>query len=271
MDNRVKDCRHGKMLYNTNDIYMGKALDNYGEYSEAELNILGQLIAPGQLVLDIGANIGCHTVFFAEKVGQQGWVFAFEPQRVIFQNLCANVALNNLANVFCEHTALGKESGRCFIPSFNYDEESNFGAISLEQYTTEQGEPVEIKTLDSYNLPQCHLMKIDVEGMESLVLEGAKNTINKFRPVIFLENDRAEKSKELIAQLRSYDYTLYWVVTGLYNANNYFNNPNDIYKNVVTVNMLCLPKEREQHIDLPLVKPEHETWNDAKKDGSLAS
>ena len=57
----------------------------------------------GYISLDVGANIGCHTVPFAKLVGESGRVVAFEPQRLVFQNLCANLALNALTNVYVYH------------------------------------------------------------------------------------------------------------------------------------------------------------------------
>ena len=88
------------MLYNEHDIYIGRSLDLYGEFSEGECDVFRQLIQPGWTVLELGANIGSHTVFLAKRVGPSGRVIAFEPQRIVFQTLCANIALNNLLNVF---------------------------------------------------------------------------------------------------------------------------------------------------------------------------
>ena len=96
--NRLKACRHGWMLYNVNDIYIGRSLDLYGEYSEGEIALFRQFLRPGDVVVEIGAHIGTHTVFFAKTVGPTGVVFAFEPQRVVHQTLCANIALNSLSN-----------------------------------------------------------------------------------------------------------------------------------------------------------------------------
>ena len=59
--NQLKDCRHGKMLFNVNDVYVGRSLQSYGEYSEGECEVFRQLIRPGMTVLELGANIGSHT------------------------------------------------------------------------------------------------------------------------------------------------------------------------------------------------------------------
>ena len=83
-------------------------------------------------------------------------------------------------------------------------------------------------------------MKIDVEGFELDVLKGAAQTIARFNPRIYLENDRKEKSAALIAHLLGLGYRLYWHLPPLFRPDNFFKNPKDIWGNIVSVNMLCL-------------------------------
>ena len=68
----LKECRHGFFLYNRNDTFIGRSLDLYGEWCEGELVALFQIVQPGQVVIDVGANIGTHTVPLAKKVTQSG-------------------------------------------------------------------------------------------------------------------------------------------------------------------------------------------------------
>src|SRR5579872_1904700 len=82
---RIKATRHGLMLYQPHDIYIGRCLDLYGEYSELEVALLNQIVTPGMVVIDVGANIGAHTIFFAAATGPKGLVIAYEPQRIIHQ------------------------------------------------------------------------------------------------------------------------------------------------------------------------------------------
>src|SRR5882724_6319724 len=130
----MKACRHGDMLYNVNDRYIGRSLDLYGEWAEAELELLGLFIKPGDSVVDVGANLGTHTVFFAHKAGARGAVFAFEPQRVVFQLLCANLALNGLTNVHAYHAAVSRQKGTTSVPDVAYDDAGNFGGVALRHY-----------------------------------------------------------------------------------------------------------------------------------------
>jgi dTDP-4-amino-4,6-dideoxygalactose transaminase len=84
-------------------------------------------------------------------------------------------------------------------------------------------------------------MKIDVEGMELEVLKGADATIRQHMPVVFVENDRKEKSADLIQHIHKLGYQLYWFTPPLYNPDNFYHNEENIYGNTITRNMLCLP------------------------------
>ena len=240
---RLKACRHGPMTFMTGDRYVGRSFDLYGEYAEDEWRMLDQILKPGMVALDIGANIGAHTVPMAQKVGPQGRVLAFEPQRQVFQLLAANVALNALANVIARHAAVGAAAGEITVPLIDYGKGGNFGGVALGGY--DSGEPVPVLTVDGLALAHCHLMKIDVEGMENAVLEGAAETISHLRPVLYIENDRRERSEELLSRLLGMDYRLYWHLPRLYSAENFFANPENVFDNLVSRNVLCLPKERE--------------------------
>ena len=243
---RMKACRHGTMLYNMKDVYIGRSFDVYGEYAESELSFLAQFIKPGAIVFDIGANIGAHTIFFAQRVGPEGRVISFEPQRPVFQTLCANVALNALGNVITFHAGAGEQPGTAVVPLPNYNDEGNFGGVSLAGQSG--GEPVQIMTLDQIGIPALSLIKIDVEGMELEVLKGATQTIAKHKPVLYVENDRKEQSPELLTHIFAMGYRAYWHLPTLYSADNFAGNPDNSFPGIVSVNLLCVPATVNQNI-----------------------
>jgi hypothetical protein len=70
--NQLKECRHGRMLYNINDKYVGRSLDVYGEFCEAELTLLKSFVRPSDIIIEVGANIGTHTVPFAQWTCEGG-------------------------------------------------------------------------------------------------------------------------------------------------------------------------------------------------------
>lgn len=242
--NTLTQTRYGKFLYNRNDSYIGRSLQIYGEVNELELQLLRVLCAPASTVLDIGANIGSHTVPLAQHVGPNGRVYAFEPQRVVFQLLCANVALNSLTNVECHWAALAESPGTVLIPEIDYTREANYGAIEISKFAV--GRPVPKITLDDLvSLPRVDLIKIDVEGMEERVIRGGSEFFKKFRPLLYVENDRVEKSRSLITCLWQLNYRLFWHTPSFYNPNNFRGVEHNAFDHIVASNMLCIPREVE--------------------------
>jgi FkbM family methyltransferase len=227
------------MLINDKDRYVGRSLEAYGEFSRGEVNFFAHVIKPGMVVCDVGANIGAHTIHFGRLVGPTGRVAAFEPQRLLFQMLCANVALANLNNVFCYQLAVGKQQENIKIGEADPEAEMNFGGIDLRSLQSVGGEePLEIVPLQF----PCHVMKVDVEGMECEVLEGAADMIRLYRPLLFVENDRVDRSEELIRLVRRLGYTPRWFLTPLYFEDSWSGKKENIWgQQAVSANMVCCP------------------------------
>ncbi|MDR2697204.1 MAG: FkbM family methyltransferase [Holophagales bacterium] len=235
-------CRYGQMVYPARDEYVGRSLSLYGEFSEGEAEIFKAIVNPGDIVIEVGANIGAHTVLLARLAGQAGAVLAFEPQPVLFQTLCANLTLNNIVNVRAERFGLGSRTQVLHIPILDYGAKFNFGGLSLDLF--DEGIAIPIKRLDAFGIQQCAFIKIDVEGMEHQVIEGGANTIYNLRPLMYVENDRKEKSPALIQLLLAMDYSLWWHLTPFYREDNFAGNHNNVFGNMVSANMLCVPKEK---------------------------
>ena len=237
---RIRRCRHGVMLYSINDVYMGQMLDQYGEFSEGEVELFRQVLRPGATALDVGANIGAHTLAMSAIVGTQGRVIAFEPQRPIFQILSANLALNDIRNVEARHAACGAATGRIAVPRIDIAQRGNFGGVSIGDGVDE----VPLDTVDGLALPRCDLIKVDVEGMEAQVVEGARATIARHLPVLYLENDRREKSAQLLNLLEGLGYRCYAHVPRYVAAGNFRGVPVDRFADLVSRNLLAVPRAR---------------------------
>lgn len=256
----MADCRHGRLLYNRHDSHVGRSLELYGEYSEREIDLFRTLVRSGDAVVEAGANIGAHTVWFARAVGETGRVYAFEPQRLAFQLLCANLALNSIVNVFAMHKALGDVSGIAAVPALDPRREANFGGVSLLGGAG-PAEPVETGTVDDLNLTRLGLLKADVEGMELAVLRGAEGTLARLRPVVHVENLHREQSRGMIEWLTRRDYRLWWHLAPLYNADNFRGNPVNVFGGTVSVSMLGVPGERAVAVQgLPPVAGPDDWW-----------
>jgi FkbM family methyltransferase len=243
---RLVMARHGVMLVNLNDEYMGYGLSVYGEYSQLECDFLLQWMPPGRDAVEVGANIGCLSLPMAKALAEQGRrLMAIEPQPVIFQQLCANLSLNHMRNVVTVHKACAPQRTTLHFARQDYDQAGNFGAVRLREQALSGDESMEAWPLDDMLDASWDIgfIKIDVEGMESAVLQGAGGTIARCRPVIYLENDQPEKSRALIEQLWALDYRLWFHLPTLFNPDNFAQHEENLYPTLVSVNMLCLPKE----------------------------
>ncbi len=252
---RLVRGRDGCFLYNRYDTFIGRALERYGEYSQIEANLLAQLLRPGDVAIEAGANIGSLTVGLARAVGASGRIIALEPQRVVFQTLCANVALNSLTWVDTVHAAAGLQSGSVMIAEPDYAKPGNFGGVEVIAPGTNgvslsgKAEPVTLLTLDDlFTGGHLRLIKVDVEGMEQQVLEGASRLLTDLRPLLYVENDRFDQSAALIRTIQSFDYVCYWHLPFLYNPDNWFGESENLFPQTVSVNMLCLPSETPSNV-----------------------
>ncbi len=244
--NALTETRHGPFLYNRHDQIVGRSLELYGEYCQGEIELLLQLCGPGSVVADIGANIGAVAIPLALHVGPRGTVLAFEPQRVVFQTLCANAALHSLTNIDCIPFAVGASAGTIDVPEIRYDVDANFGGVALGN----GGMRITMTTLDAYaDRGPFALVKIDVEGMELDVVRGAQRVLAQQRPLLYVENDRPDRSAALIDALRASGYDLYWHRPLLFNPQNYRGNANNIFGDGFCINMLGIPRERAARIE----------------------
>jgi FkbM family methyltransferase len=220
--NTLTDTRYGQMLVNRHDRYVGKSLLEYGEFSKGEADLFAELVKPGQIVVEVGANIGAHTIHLAQLVGPQGVVIAYEPQRIPFQTLCANVQLNSLANVDAHRAAAGAESGEIIVPELDPFEENNFGGLNILGHR--DGSSVPLVSLDA-TIAHCDFLKLDCEGMEDHGLDGARKLIRRSKPILYVENDRPRKREALIALIESLGYRWEWHLPYLYSSDNWKSNP----------------------------------------------
>lgn len=239
--NAVSETRHGPMIHNRLDRYIGQSLARYGEYGEHEGRFLRGLVHQGATVIDAGANVGVFTVQLARHVGAGGHVVAFEPQRLTHQALCGNVALNSLANVTTVHAAVGARAGRLMVPMLDPYRANNIGGLSLGDW--DRGEPVPVVPLDALGLDSCALIKIDVEGMELDALTGAEGLIAATRPALYLENDRREKSPAVLSWLFEHGYRAWWHLPPLFNPDNHRGVTENVFGAIRSINVLALPRE----------------------------
>src|SRR5471030_2820668 len=174
------------LLFATDDA-ISSTIYRTGTWAEALLTIsrFFYLDEPAPFILDIGANLGAYTVPIAKEIAAAGgYVYAYEPQRIVYYQLCGNVVLNPLDNVYAHCMALGESDGVVQLPSIDYQNTVNIGGFSVDAAIRDHQncistnaaklEPdVPLARLDSLALPKSPcLIKIDVEGLELQVLRG---------------------------------------------------------------------------------------------------
>jgi len=242
---QLTQSRHGLMLVNPNDIYMGQSFLRYGECCEREIQVLLQLLSHPQslpgMVIEVGSNMGVHTIPLARELARQNRkMLALEPQPVIFQQLCANLALNGLMNVTALPYACGAEPGQPAFQTPDYRAPGNFGGTAMSSPPgAALSKSVPCHTLDSL-VPSAPvaLLKIDVEGHELRVLKGAQLLLSRSQPILYVENDRIVESQPLIEWLLAQGYRLWWHITQAYNPDNFLHAERNIYSDVCFINML---------------------------------
>ncbi len=168
--------------------YIGERIRRHGLYEYTTLRFLVSLLARMNrpVVLDIGANIGNHTLAFSRHAGA---VYAFEPIDEIFQLLHANIAQNGLDHVHAVHTALSDQGGEALI---HINRAGNIGSSSLHQrYDRSETQLVQRmrgdEALERLGVKSVDFIKLDVEGHELDVIRGLSRTLSGCRPLILME------------------------------------------------------------------------------------
>ncbi len=238
---------YGQMLVNRNDINQTNALFKTGQaIDHSEIELLATILSfapPDPIVVDIGANIGTYTLRLAAAAGPRGRVHCFEPQRILCNMIAGSTVLNGLTNVICHTMAVGAREGALEVPQFDYHRPLNFGSV---EFGPEQREPLDqprghdparrefvpVTTLDRFGFSRLDLVKIDAEGMEAEVLEGATETLKRCRPVVYVEFTKSDQAA-LKTRLQGLGYTLY----------------------PVQMNFLCVPSELSQRFTIRGIAP----------------
>ncbi len=174
-----------------------------GDYEPAITNIFKEIVNPGDVCLDIGANMGWYSTLFQKLVGERGEVHAFEPVPNIFAHLTRNVKLNSPPdNVRLNNLALGNEAKAVDLHVFSGLPDGH-ASISTFDNSDYEVFPSQMMTLDSYlsanKIENVKLVKMDIEGAELMVLEGASKLFEQEQlPILEIEM--------ALATTRGFDY-----------------------------------------------------------------
>jgi FkbM family methyltransferase len=192
------------------------------QYEPDTLRVIEKVVKPGQVCVDIGANVGAITLALARMVGPEGRVQAFEPGPPLFERLRKNLEMNPSVSgrVEIHQLGLSDKPGKLFWQESQLD--SGNATIHWAD-PSRPGVHVAVTTIDSLadklGWDAVHFVKIDVEGMERQVLSGALKTIRRHRPVIFFETslcdeEQKQAGREIQEMLTQLGYRLYKIIDG---------------------------------------------------------
>lgn len=187
----------GRFLIDDGDDLIKHSIVEGEAWEEHVIEALERHVVPGTVVLDVGAHIGTHTLVMSRLVGPRGRVYAFEPQRKIYRELFHNLRLNGANNVEPLRFALG--AGAPQIIQMNPTVEGNEGGTGVGQ----GGDRAEMRSLDSFRFRRVSLVKIDVEGFEDQVLDGATRTLRRERPVVVIEIQGGTRYESATSEIRA--------------------------------------------------------------------
>jgi len=190
--NRVvlREVQGSKMYINSRDKAIAPLLLKYGIYEDRTTDIFKNSIKADMSVIDIGANIGYYALIAARLAGSTGKVYAFEPEPDNYSLLVKNISLNNYANITPVRKAVSDRTGRARL----FTDKIDFGRHSLSSDTTiRRGRVINVETTtldefftDRIGNRKADIIKMDAEGAEGLIIEGAEKILkNKLK--IFME------------------------------------------------------------------------------------
>lgn len=252
----IKECRHGIMVWPKADRVIGASLANYGEFAEGENRLMARYLRLGDIAVDIGSNVGTTTLPMSRTVGADGKVFAFEPQPLVAHCLATSLVLNEISNVRVISMAVSQRAG---VAKMNFNaggDAGNFGSTALSL----DGDLVPTIALDDMQIDCLALLKIDVEGHEWDVFQGAEKTISSCRPVVYFEAKRLPGTVASIGVLQELGYRCYWHFAHFFRTDNFLGNVEDMFRGVGDMNILAVPRERQQPDDLPKIYSADEDW-----------
>ncbi|AHJ62997.1 putative cytosolic protein [Granulibacter bethesdensis] len=227
---------HGTMILNRNDHHIISPETIYGvghdilrdsSFNSYEVELLLNLLTlrrhyfgDGVFAIDGGANIGVHTVEWARYMTGWGRVLSFEAQEVVYYALAGNIVINNCLNARAKLAAIGENVGELTIPQPDYFSAGSFGSLEIKErpdgefigqpisYAPSDGVSIPMLSIDSLELDRVDFIKLDIEGMEIEALRGAQETIEKSRPILFLEMAKSD-SAEIYKFLNDNNYNYF--------------------------------------------------------------
>tara|TARA_B100001250_G_scaffold160916_1_gene138254 strand:- start:285 stop:1043 length:759 start_codon:yes stop_codon:yes gene_type:complete len=221
---KIIDTKFGKIVVNINDQYIGKAFLNQNYWGLDDISAISKIIElkcknKNKIIFyDVGANIGSHSVALSNIFKNRIFIRAFEAQSNIYQMLDKTIKINKINNIELYNKAVSDKNDEVLrIELPDYSKFNNFGGLELQKpfknsdnFSMKMSglyEDVKTIKLDNFD-EEVDFIKMDIEGMENLVINGSKNLITKFRPYLFIELLKTN-GEDIINFFKENDYKIY--------------------------------------------------------------
>lgn len=267
----ISECKHGLMAYYKTDDPIGTCLFFYGEWAEQEFDIISKLVNHDSNCIDLGANIGTHTVWFSRNC-YNGFIFSIEPQFYIFQLLNTNIVLNDVTNCIPINSFIMNKTDKIKVKALLADPNTinklNYGEFNSDKYADENGIYTNVIKLDDidYFDKKINMIKMDCEGFEKEALLSGECLLRKDKPHMYLEFNSRTGNDELLYVLNDMGYNCYWHVYPKFNKNNFKNNNQNIWvyedqkfsiellDKFYEGNMICIHKDHDLKFEHKILK-----------------
>jgi FkbM family methyltransferase len=179
----INVAKQGQFFIDTDQDLIKQILAYGYPWEQGIDELIDRFIVSGSTVIDIGAHIGTHVLAMSKACGHDGKVYAFEPSKKLFREMCYNLAQNKILNAYPIRAGIGNKKGYIDIVTPVATNEGGSFAVNCDY----KKDAAILIPLDDLELKDVCLIKIDVENMEKDVLDGAKKTILKYKPVLIVE------------------------------------------------------------------------------------
>ena len=218
------NTQFGKIVININDQFIGKSFLNQKYWGLQDIETISKIIEfkckkKNKIIFyDVGANIGTHSIALSNIFQNKIVIRAFEAQSNIYEMFSQSIKINNINNIELYHNAVSDKNDEIIrIDLPDYSKHNNFGGLELlkpfqnsdntQMQKSGIFEDVKSIKLDIFN-EEVDFIKIDVEGMENLVLKGSKNLIENHRPFLFMELLKS-KLEDITEFFKDKEYNIY--------------------------------------------------------------
>jgi hypothetical protein len=228
------ETRVGILQYRPDEQDVGLAIAWYGEYLQRVVDLLVQLIKPGEMVFELGPGTGIHTIPIARAVGSTGHVFLYESRDGFWEILRQNLWANETTNITVIRRTVGGVSGGK-ERWLGQDGDESSGELT-------QGRQ-EFDTLDGFCFERLDWLKVTNAAFADAVFNDAEHSLWRCRPKLFLSVKDANQATLISERLSVFGYRRWKMRTRLFNPNNFYRRAKDVFDDQIATSILAIPEE----------------------------